>query len=68
MDREKTGTILIIIGVLVWPIGVLILHWKPIPNVLIPHLCFVVPGVYLRGSKLLKRIKDNGLATKVRKK
>jgi hypothetical protein len=54
VDREKTGTILIIMGVLVWPVGLYILKWEPIPNVLIPHLLFVVPGVYLRGFKRLK--------------
>lgn len=59
MNKEKVGTILIIIGVLVWPIGVLILHWEPIPNVLIPHLCFVVPGAYLRGFKRLKGLSQH---------
>lgn len=56
MDREKTGTFLIFIGVLVWPVGVFILKWEPIPNVLIPHLLFVVPGVYLRGLKRLNKL------------
>ncbi len=59
MDKGKIGTILIIIGVLVWPVGLFVLHWEPVPNVLIPHLCFVVPGVYLRGSKLLKRLSQH---------
>jgi hypothetical protein len=56
VEREKTGTVMIIIGVLVWPIGLFILHWEPIPYVLIPHLCFVIPGAYLRGFKVLKRL------------
>ena len=47
---------MIIIGVLVWPVGVFILKWEPIPNVLIPHLLFVVPGAYLRGLKRLNKL------------
>lgn len=57
MKREKTGTILIILGVLAWPVGLFILKWEPVPNVLIPHLCLVIPGVYLRGSKIMKKLK-----------
>jgi hypothetical protein len=56
MEREKIGTILIILGVLAWPVGLYILEWKPIPNVLVPHLLFVVPGVYFRGLKRLNKL------------
>ena len=59
MDKGKIGTIMIIIGVLVWPTGLFILHWEPFPNVLIPHLCFVIPGAYLRGFKRLKRLSQH---------
>jgi hypothetical protein len=54
MEREKLGTILLVIGVLAWPVG-LYLGVKPVPNILVIHLLGVVPGVYLRGSKILKR-------------
>jgi hypothetical protein len=55
MKRETLGTILLILGILAWPVG-LSLGVKPIPNILIPHLLGVVPGVYLRGSKILKKL------------
>jgi hypothetical protein len=55
MDRERLGTTLLILGILAWPIG-LSLGVKPIPNILIFHLLGVIPGVYLRGSKILKKI------------
>ncbi|NOZ76944.1 MAG: hypothetical protein GXO65_04560 [Euryarchaeota archaeon] len=62
MDRKTAGTALIIIGVLVWPVGLWVLpafgiHPAPVPDLLVPHLCGVVPGVYLRGSKILKKLK-----------
>ena len=59
MDRQKTGTIMIILGVLFWPIGLFLLKWKPVPNILIPHLLLVIPGVYLRGSKILRKIRGS---------
>jgi hypothetical protein len=54
--REIIGTVLIFAGVLAWPIG-LALNLRPAPDILIPHLMLVVPGVYLRGSKILRRIR-----------
>ncbi|MFQ5888266.1 MAG: hypothetical protein ACE5HY_06180 [Candidatus Hydrothermarchaeales archaeon] len=56
MEREKVGTILLVLGVLAWPVG-LSLGVKPVPNILIPHLLGVIPGVYLRGSKIIKRLR-----------
>ncbi len=61
MDRKKLGTILLIAGVMVWPVGWFILpifgiHLANVPDLLVPHLCGVIPGVYLRGSKILKKI------------
>ncbi|MEE9593852.1 MAG: hypothetical protein V3V92_00465 [Candidatus Hydrothermarchaeales archaeon] len=53
--REKIGLAMIIIGGLIWPIG-LSLGKEPVPDILIPHLLFVIPGVYLRGSRILSRI------------
>ena len=55
MERQKLGMILIILGALAWPVG-FILHVKPIPNILFFHLLFIIPGVYLKGSKILKKI------------
>ncbi|RMF89184.1 MAG: hypothetical protein D6733_06815 [Methanobacteriota archaeon] len=59
MEREKIGTVLIILGILAWPVG-LSLGIKPVPNILVPHLLGVIPGVYLRGSKILKKIGKAG--------
>ena len=56
MQRARIGTILIIIGVMVWPVGLYVLKWEPIPVVLFFHLLFVVPGAYLRGFKRLKKL------------
>jgi hypothetical protein len=63
MEREKVGTVLLILGVLAWPVGyffklTLFPNIKPVPDILIPHLLGVVPGVYLRGSKILRRFKQ----------
>ncbi|MEE8168328.1 MAG: hypothetical protein V3T58_05605 [Candidatus Hydrothermarchaeales archaeon] len=57
MEREKIGLAMIILGVFVWPVGLLILKLKPMPYVLASHLLLVIPGVYLRGSKIFKRIR-----------
>ena len=57
MDRKKLGRTLIILGVMTWPIG-LTLKIKPIPNILFFHLILIIPGVYLQGSKLLKKISN----------
>ncbi len=61
MEREKIGTALLILGVLAWPVGFLLKATvlpgiRPVPDILIPHLLGVVPGVYLRGSKILKKL------------
>jgi len=61
MEREKIGTILLILGVLAWPVGfglkaTLLPGIQPVPDILVPHLLGVVPGVYLRGSKILKKL------------
>jgi hypothetical protein len=58
MKQETIGILLIILGVLAWPVG-LYAGFEPVPNILVPHLCLVLPGVYLRGSKILKRVKGN---------
>ncbi|MFQ5814902.1 MAG: hypothetical protein ACE5G7_00200 [Candidatus Hydrothermarchaeaceae archaeon] len=52
--REKIGMAMIAIGVLIWPIG-LALNLTPVPYILIPHLLFVIPGTYLKGSRVFKR-------------
>jgi hypothetical protein len=61
LDRKKTGTILLVLGVLAWPVGFLLIRLgfelRPVPDILVPHLLGVVPGVYLRGSKILERLK-----------
>jgi len=56
MKQETTGLALIILGALAWPVG-LYMGLEPVPNILVPHLCLVLPGVYLRGSKIVKRFK-----------
>jgi len=62
MEREKLGTILIVLGVLAWPIGYILKLTmfpgiRPVPDILVPHLLGIVPGVYLRGSKILQRLR-----------
>jgi hypothetical protein len=63
MDRKTAGTILLILGILVWPVGLWVLpaffdiRLEVFPYLLVPHLCGVIPGVYLRGSKILKKLK-----------
>ncbi len=52
--REKIGLALIVIGVLIWPIG-LALKLDPVPDILIPHLLFVLPGAVLKGSRLFRK-------------
>lgn len=61
MEREKIGTMLLILGILAWPVGfglkaTVMPGIRSVPDILIPHLLGVVPGVYLRGSKILKKI------------
>ena len=62
MEREKIGTILLILGILAWPIGLSLRSIgypiRPVPDILVPHLLGVVPGVYLRGSKILRKLKE----------
>jgi len=59
MKQETAGLVLIILGALAWPVG-LYVGLDPVPDILVPHLCLVLPGVYLRGSKILKRVKGRG--------
>ena len=63
MDRVRIGTVLLILGVLAWPIGFVLKATvfpgiQPVPDILVPHLLGVVPGVFLRGSKVLNRFKS----------
>jgi hypothetical protein len=62
LDRKKLGTLLLVLGVLAWPVGFILIRFgyniKPVPDILIPHLLGVVPGVFLRGSKILERFKN----------
>ncbi len=64
MERQKLGTILLILGVLAWPVGFFLIGQghdiEPVPDILIFHLLGVVPGVYLRGSKILKKLTKEG--------
>jgi len=57
--REKIGLAMLIIGGLLWPIG-LSLGYDPFPDILIPHLLFVIPGVYLKGSRILGKLSKKG--------
>lgn len=54
MNRKKLGLILIILGVLAWPVGLFILNLEKHETLLI-HLSMVIPGVYLRDLKYLRR-------------
>ncbi len=61
MDRKSLGTVLLILGILAWPIGYVLKATvfpgiRPVPDILVPHLLGVIPGVFLRGSKVLKRL------------
>jgi|GEM_PF-3054187 len=63
MDRVRIGTVLLILGVLAWPIGFVLKATvfpgiQPVPDILVPHLLGVVPRVFLRGSKVLNRFKS----------
>ena len=55
MDRRKLGLVLLVVGGLVWPAG-LYLEFEP-PEILGPRLLLVLSGVYLRGSKILRRLR-----------
>jgi hypothetical protein len=58
MDRKKIGTLLLILGILAWPIGFAL---EKAPTTILPfHLLGVIPGVILRGSKILKRFQKAG--------
>ncbi|MFO7967330.1 MAG: hypothetical protein R6U44_07005 [Archaeoglobaceae archaeon] len=56
MDRRKIGLILIILGVLAWPVGIF-LEVETLYT-LIAHLCGVIPGVILRGSRILAKLRE----------
>ncbi len=65
MDRKRFGTLLLVLGVLAWPIGYVLKATvfpdiRPVPDILVPHLLGVIPGVFLRGSKVLKRFTGKG--------
>lgn len=55
MDRRRFGLALLVVGGLVWPLG-LYLGFQP-QQILGPHLILVLSGVYLRGSKILRRLR-----------
>ncbi len=55
MDRENIGTVLILLGVMAWPFGLFVMHWG-VPNTLAVHLVFVIPGGYLKGRGIIKKI------------
>ncbi len=56
MDRRRLGLILIILGVLAWPVGIFL--EIETSYTLTAHLCGVIPGVILRGSRILKKLKE----------
>lgn len=63
MDRARIGTVLLVLGVLAWPVGLVLKATvfpdiRPVPDILVPHLLGVVPGVLLRGSKVLNHFKS----------
>ncbi|GBE17571.1 hypothetical protein BMS3Abin16_00154 [archaeon BMS3Abin16] len=62
MDRERVGTMLLVLGVLAWPLGFVLKATvfpgiRSVPDILVPHLLGVVPGVFLRGSRFLKLLR-----------
>ncbi|MEK6590625.1 MAG: hypothetical protein AABZ11_08095 [Nitrospinota bacterium] len=57
MTKKTLGSILIVSGGMVWPIG-LWLQLKPFPYIVIPHIFLIVPGVILRGSRIIQIIKN----------
>lgn len=56
MDRRKLGLILIILGVLAWPVGIFL--EIETSYTLTAHLCGVIPGVILRGSRIFRKLRD----------
>lgn len=61
MDRRSLGSLLIIAGVAVWPIGLFVLPLfgivLPVRRILLAHLVLVIPGALLRGSRILALIR-----------
>lgn len=55
MERKKLGLVLIALGVAVWPIAAA-LHIAT-RTALALHLSLVIPGVYLRGSRILSSLR-----------
>jgi uncharacterized protein (DUF983 family) len=55
VEREKLGLVLIILGVAVWPTA-LVLNIAT-RTALALHLSLVIPGVLLRGSRLLRKLR-----------
>ena len=62
MNQTRLGNILIVIGVLVWGLYALA-YWQfgytgPVTPFLIAHLLFVVPGSFLAGRGLTRRLRE----------
>ncbi|WP_456474899.1 hypothetical protein [Candidatus Pyrohabitans sp.] len=55
MKREKLGLMLIILGIAVWPLAAV--FQIAARTALVVHLSFIIPGVYLRRSRLLTRFR-----------
>jgi hypothetical protein len=55
MNRGRLGLLLIILGVLAWPVGLFVLKLEKLTTLAI-HLSLVLPGVYLRGLKIINRL------------
>ncbi|WP_457555349.1 hypothetical protein [Candidatus Pyrohabitans sp.] len=50
MERERLGLILIALGVAVWPVAAVLNITTR--TALALHLSLIIPGVYLRGSRV----------------
>ncbi len=61
MDKRSLGSLLIIAGVAVWPVGLFVLPKfgviLPVRRLLMAHLVLVIPGALLRGSRILALIR-----------
>ena len=65
MSKRQLGTVLLVLGLLVWPLGWWVLplfgvDLPTVPHLLAAHLAGVVPGVMLRGSKILSWLRKQG--------
>jgi len=52
VERKKLGLLLILLGVAVWPVAAV--FNIATRTALALHLSLVIPGVYLRGSRILR--------------